>query len=190
MFSSPVLNAFSLNGNGKTHSCLSGDARLSHSPLLPLVLLTKPVIIVGYLKHTSMSGKTEFLFQKEVLLEVEIPLEAMKLRCFIILSGCRVCKWSYSTSPGWAPSSLSLFRWHTCHLDKRMKILCSVSSKCHHILQFCTSLENSEFMLSLVVCITCFCPIKEPSLDCRNDSCRWQLQLRLQLRLPLSSLFT
>lgn len=98
MFSSPVLNAFSLNGNGKTHSCLSGDARLSHSPLLPLVLLTKPVIIVGYLKHTSMSGKTEFLFEKEVLLKVEIPLEAMKLRCSIILSGCRVCKWSYSTS--------------------------------------------------------------------------------------------
>lgn len=183
MFSSSVLNAFSLNGNGKTHSCLSGDARLSRSPLLP------PVIMVGYLKHTSMSGKAEFLFEKEVLFKVEVPLEAMKLRCFIILSDCRVCEWSYSTSPGWAPSYFFLFRWQTCHLDKRMKILSSVSSKCHHILQFCTSFENSEFMLSFVVCITCFCPT-EASLDCRNDSCRWQLQLWLQLHLPLISLFT
>lgn len=82
-----MLNSFSLNGNGKTHSCLSEDLRLSCCPLLPL-LLTKPVIIVGYLKYTSMSGKVEVLLEKEVLLKVKVPFETMELRCSIILSEC------------------------------------------------------------------------------------------------------
>lgn len=163
-FSSPVLNTFSLNGNGKTHGCLSGHLRLSCCPLLPLVFLTKPVITAGYLKCTSMSGNVEVFFEKEVLLQVEGPFETMKLRCFIILSVCRDCKWPSSTLPGMEvylrqPTVMMGFEIPLLSLDykhvtdKRMKLLSSALCKCHiccSVLQFCTSLENTEFMLSFV----------------------------------------